>query len=42
MALEQWSAVGQVVASLGTIIALIFVGFQIRDSARAVRSATGL
>jgi len=40
MTLEQWSAIGQVVAALGVIVSLVFVGFQIRDSARAVRSAT--
>src|SRR5260221_3027083 len=40
MTLEQVSLVSQMVAALGVIASLIFVGYQVRDSARAVRSAT--
>jgi len=40
MTLEQLAALSQVVAAGGVIASLIFVGFQIRDSAKAVRSAT--
>ncbi len=40
MTLEQVAALSQVVAAGGVIASLIFVGFPIRDSAKAVRSAT--
>jgi len=40
MTLEELTVASQIVAALGVIGSLIFVGFQIRDSAKAVRSAT--
>ncbi len=40
MTLEQVFYVSQTVAALGVIGSLIFVGFQVRDSAKAVRFAT--
>ena len=39
MTLEQVAALSQVVAAGGVIASLVFVGLQIRDSAKAVRSA---
>src|SRR5688572_8731257 len=32
MTLEQWSALAQVVGSLGVIVSLVFVGLQIRQN----------
>lgn len=40
MTLEDWSALAQIAGAIGVIASLIFVGFQIRDNSRAVRSAT--
>jgi hypothetical protein len=40
MTLEQIFYVSQLVAALGVVASLIFVGFQVRDNVRAVRSAT--
>ena len=40
MTLDQISAISQLVAAVGVIASLVFVGLQIRGSAKAVRSAT--
>jgi hypothetical protein len=40
MSLEQVFFLSQSIAAVGVVASLIFVGFQVRDSARAVRSAT--
>jgi len=40
MTLDQIALASQIVAALGVIGSLIFVGLQVRDSAKAVRSAT--
>jgi hypothetical protein len=40
MTLEQIFFISQTIAALGVVASLIFVGLQVRDSAKAVRSAT--
>ncbi|HEY6814564.1 MAG TPA: hypothetical protein VI168_03395 [Croceibacterium sp.] len=40
MDLELWVAWSQILGVLGGLIALVFVGLQIRDNSRAVRAAT--
>ena len=40
MSLEQVFFLSQSIAAVGVVASLIFVGFQVRDSAKAVRSAT--
>jgi hypothetical protein len=40
MTLEHIFQISQIAAALGVIASLIFVGFQVRDNAKAVRSAT--
>ena len=40
MTLEQMFFASQIAAAIGVIASLIFVGVQIRDGAKATRSAT--
>ncbi len=42
MTLEEASLISQVVAAIAVIASLVFVGFQLRQSTRAVRSATSV
>ena len=38
--LSEWASIAEVISAVAIIISLIFVGFEVNDSTRAVRSAT--
>jgi hypothetical protein len=37
MSLEQWSYVAQIVGTVGVILSLVFVGFQVRQNTAALQ-----
>ncbi len=39
MTLAEWGALGELIGGVAIIVSLIYVGFQVRESARATRSA---